>query len=190
MDDKIIIRLARPEDAGELLAIYAPYVEETAVTFECSVPTAEEFRQRIVEIQKKYPYLVAELDGEAVGYAYASAFKGRAAYDWSVESSVYVRRDKKRLGIGRKLYEELEKCLSAQGIRNINACIACPEREDEYLTADSIRFHEKLGFASVGIFHSCACKFGRWYNMTWMEKHIGAHEENPDPIIPFPDVKS
>ena len=189
MDDKIKIRLARPEDAGELLAIYAPYVEETAVTFECSVPSAEEFRQRIVEIQKKYPYLVAELDGEAVGYAYASAFKGRAAYDWSVESSVYVRRDKKRLGIGRKLYEELEKCLSAQGIRNINACIACPEREDEYLTADSIRFHEKLGFASVGIFHSCACKFGRWYNMTWMEKHIGAHEENPDPIIPFPEVK-
>lgn len=190
MDDKIKIRLARPEDAGELLAIYAPYVEETAVTFECSVPSAEEFRQRIVEIQKKYPYLVAELDGEAVGYAYASAFKGRAAYDWSVESSVYVRRDKKRLGIGRKLYEELEKSLSAQGIRNINACIACPEREDEYLTADSIRFHEKLGFASVGIFHSCACKFGRWYNMTWMEKHIGAHEENPDPIILFPDVKS
>ncbi|MDY6017690.1 MAG: GNAT family N-acetyltransferase, partial [Oscillospiraceae bacterium] len=68
MDDKIKIRLARPEDAGELLAIYAPYVEETAVTFECSVPTAEEFRQRIIEIQKKYPYLVAELDGEAVGY--------------------------------------------------------------------------------------------------------------------------
>lgn len=110
-------------------------------------------------------------------YVYADSFKERAAYDWAVEVSVYVKIDKKRMGIGSKLYEALEQGLKEQGILNLNAYIACPQEEDEYLTRDSIAFHEKLGYRFVGQFHQCGYKFRRWYDMVWMEKHIGNHLE-------------
>lgn len=186
--DNVKIRIAAPQDAAALLAIYAPYVEKTSITFEYDVPTLQEFEGRIRKILEKYPYLVAECDGEIVGYAYAGPFKARAAYDWGVETTVYVRSDQKKNGIGRKLYDALEKLLSMQNILNMNACIAYPETEDEYLTKDSVRFHEHLGYRFVGEFQKCGCKFGRWYNMVWMEKHIGVHVENPPAVIPFPEI--
>ena len=107
------IRTATPEDAAKLAAIYAPYVENTSITFEYIVPAAEEFADRIRHTLTRYPYLVAELDGEPVGYAYASAFKSRAAYDWSVETSIYVSRDLRSSGVGSLLYEKLEEYLVA-----------------------------------------------------------------------------
>ena len=97
--------------------------------------------------------------------------------------------EQKRSGIGRRLYEKLENILKQQDILNVNASIAYPQAEDEYLTKDSVLFHEKLGYRMVGTFHQCGYKFHRWYDMVWMEKFIGEHRENQPDIIPFPKLK-
>ncbi len=186
---EIVIREAVLSDAEELLAIYAPYVKETVITFEYEAPTLSEFRKRMTDILGKYPYLAAEQNGEIVGYAYAAPFKERAAYGWSVESTIYVRRDCKRAGIGRALYEALEEALACQNILNVNACIGYPEQEDAYLTLDSVRFHQRMGYRMVGKFHKCGYKFGRWYHMVWMEKHLGEHGEQPLPVLRFDEIK-
>lgn len=177
-----MIRIARPEDAEALLDIYAPYVKETAITFEYEVPSVEEFRKRIESILKKYPYLLAEQDGKITGYAYAGVFNERPAADWAVETAIYVEKGSRRTGVGRALYGALEKALAGQNILNVNACIAWPETEDEYLTYDSIRFHEHMGYRMVGRFHQCGYKFGRWYDLAWMEKHLGEHPAKPEEV--------
>lgn len=181
-ENAIAIRVAVPEDAKNLLAIYSPYVEKTAITFEYTVPSEAEFADRIRKTLEKYPFLVAVQGDELVGYAYAGAFKERAAYDWAVETSIYIQMDMKRLGIGSRLYECLENALKCQGILNVNACIAYPKEEDAYLTRDSVNFHEKCGYRVVGHFHDCGYKFGRWYDMVWMEKKIGKHETPQSPV--------
>lgn len=186
---KIQIRIANIHDTEALLEIYAPYVKDTAITFEYEVPTVQEFRGRISHIQKRYPYLVAELDGEILGYAYAGAFHQRAAYDWAVETSIYVKRECRGMGIGRELYEALEKILAEQKILNLNACIAYPAEEDEYLTKDSVNFHSHFGYQLVGEFHQCGFKFHRWYNMVWMEKHLGIHRENQPAVKSFEEIR-
>lgn len=178
----MIIRSAAPGDARALLSIYAPYVTDTAVSFEYDVPTEAEFAERIARTLLKYPYLVLEEAGEIQGYAYAGPFKGRAAYDWSAEVTVYVRWGAHGRGYGRKLYEALERALRDMGIRNLYACIAYTEAEDPFLTQDSPRFHEKMGYRLCGTFRQCAGKFGRWYDMIWMEKIIGAPRESPAAI--------
>lgn len=186
-----MIRIAREEDAARLLEIYRPYVTDTAITFEYEVPSAEEFRERIRSTLEKYPYFVEEKNGRIEGYAYAGAFKGRAAYDWAVETSIYVDGDTRRNGVGRALYEALEKALRLQGIRNAEACIAAPRGQDPYLNEDSIRFHEHSGYRMVGRFEKCAYKFDRWYDMVWMEKFIGDHPEVPvvlPPVFPFREL--
>ena len=184
----IKIRIAVIEDAAELLEIYTYYVNNTAITFEYAVPCREEFEKRISSTLEKYPYLVAEFDGKIAGYAYAGEFKTRAAYMWNVETSIYVHKDYRHMGIGKALYEALEERLKAQNILNMNACIAYPVQEDEYLTKDSVRFHEKLGYSLVGEFHHSGYKFNRWYNMVWMEKSIGEHVENQPQVIWFKDL--
>ena len=182
----LTIRTADPaKDAADLLRIYAPYVEHTAITFEYAVPAEEEFRTRIERTLKKYPYLVAERDGRILGYAYAGAFQPRAAYGWCAEMSIYLDRDVRGQGIGRALYEALESALDAMGIVNLYACIAVPDGEDAYLDRSSEAFHSRLGFETVGEFHSCGYKFKRWYNMIWMEKIIGAHRADQPSVRPF-----
>ena len=181
----ITIRTARPEDAEALLRIYAPYVRETAVTFEYQVPSLPEFQDRIRRTLVRYPYLTAESGGQLLGYAYTSPFKSRAAYDWAVETSIYVDRALRRQGVGQRLYDALERASAAQGILNLNACIAVPMGEDPYLTRDSVLFHQRLGYRNVGEFQQCGYKFGRWYNMCWMEKHIGPHLDHQPPVVPF-----
>lgn len=171
----IIIRDAKVTDAKAIQTIYTPYVETTAITFEYNVPSEEEFCRRIETVQQKYPWIVAMVNGKVVGYAYASAFKPRDAYQWAIETSIYVDNNNKRSGIGRQLHEALEQRLKMQGILNMNACISFIDPEDEYLTQDSIRFHERLGYQKVAHFHQCGKKFNRWYDMIWMEKMIGAH---------------
>ena len=146
-----MIRTVRLDDAEELLRIYSYYVENTAITFEYNVPTVDEFRKRI-------------------GYAYANTFKDRAAYDWAVEMTIYMDKDSRHKGSGKKLYETLEKALIKQNITNLYACIGYPEVEDEYLTKNSVGYHEHLGYRFVGEFKKCGYKFNRWYNMVWMEK--------------------
>lgn len=186
------IRIATVDDAEAMLAVYAPYVKETAITFEVDVPTLEDFRARVVDTLARYPWIVAETADEGVvGYAYASAFKGRAAYDWSVETSIYLHRNVRGRGLGRLLYDELEAILTRMGIRNLNACIACTDRADDpHLSNASVRFHEKLGYNLVGTFHNCGFKLGGWYNMLWMEKFIGPHDPTPDPVVWFSNLES
>ena len=180
--DRLTIRVAQIADAKKLLAIYAPYVRETAITFEYEVPTIEEFAVRIAHTLERYPYLVAKYNGEIVGYAYAGPFHERPAYDWAVETSIYVKQDKRGQGIGKALYDALEAWLRRQNIVNVNACIASPATEDPHLTKASIAFHKKLGYQMVGEFHQCGYKFDTWYNMVWMEKMIGEH------TVPQPQV--
>ena len=184
----INIRNAELKDAERILEIYSYYVKNTAITFEYDVPSLEEFKGRMEKVMEKYPYLVIEKDGIIQGYAYAGAFVGRAAYDWSCEMTVYLDYTAKKCGLGRLIYEALENELKKMGILNLYACIGYPEKDDEYLTTNSADFHEHLGFTKVGEFHKCGFKFGRWYNMIWMEKIIGDHLEKQPPFIPFSSV--
>ena len=178
----ITVRSATLGDAERILEIYDYYVKNTAITFEYTTPTLEEFRGRMEKIMQKYPYLVAEKDGVIAGYAYAGAFVGRAAYDWSCETSIYLEKNARKCGIGKTLYTALEKELKEMGILNMYACIGYPAEEDEYLTKNSADFHSHIGFTQVGEFHKCGYKFGHWYNMIWMEKVIGEHKEKQAPV--------
>ena len=234
-------RVARPEDAAALRTIYAPYVEETAITFEYKVPGVEEFRARIAHTLATYPYIVAveeqsanadtaHADGTSstcidcsdanadaghadgvpassmptagadaaggtcrtsehiIGYAYVGRLHERAAYDWTVETSIYVDRSARKHGLGRQLYERLEAILRAMNIISVNACIAYPgTNNDPYLNTNSPDFHAHLGYQLVGHFHACAYKFDRWYDMIWMEKWIAPHPAKPEAMIPFPE---
>ncbi len=174
---EIQIRDARLEDAAALREIYSYYVTDTAVTFEYEIPSVEEFRQRMSGTMGRYPYLVIEKAGMICGYAYAGSFVGRAAYDWSAEMTIYLDHRMRGGGLGRRLYRALEERLSAMGILNLYACIGYPQEEDDYLTMDSPRFHEKLGYVLAGRFRNCGYKFHHWYDMIWMEKIIGEHQE-------------
>lgn len=169
--NQVILRDALPEDAAVLLAIYKPYVEQTAISFECEVPSVEEFTERIRSISAKYPYLAAESDGRIVGYAYAHEFGEREAYRLTAELSVYVEREERRCGIGRMLYEELERRLKEQGYHSMIAVITAPQtEEDPYSSLDSQKFHGRMGFVKAGHLHQCGFKFGRWYDVVHMEK--------------------
>lgn len=206
-------RVARPEDAEALRTIYAPYVEETAITFEYEVPAVEEFRARIAHTLATYPYIVAVEENKIIGYAYVGRLHERAAYDWTVETSIYVDRSARKQGLGRQLYERLEAILRAMNIISVNACIAYPGTmnataqdrmhedhregpadsgasigEDPYLNTNSPDFHAHLGYQLVGHFHACAYKFDRWYDMIWMEKWIAPHPAKPEAMIPFPEL--
>ena len=181
MIQAISLRVATPSDAPKLLEIYAPYVRETAITFEYDVPTVEEFAQRIANTLQRYPYLVALEQDQVVGYAYASTFHARAAYDWAVETSIYVDRDRRQGGVGKKLYLALEALLREQQVTNSNACITYPN-------PGSIAFHQHLGYQTVGHFTKCGYKMGQWYDMIWMEKHLMDHPPVPAPFCPFPTL--
>ena len=175
------IRIADAGDAAALLDVYRPYVEQTAITFEYEIPSVEEFADRISNTLKKYPYLVAEEDGIPIGYAYASAFKSRAAYNWSVETSIYIKQDCARHGIGKLLYTELEAYLRRQHICNVCACITWPNPQ-------SVAFHESFGYRKVAHFTASGFKQNAWHDMIWMEKTLCAHDVPPAPFIPFPEL--
>ena len=180
--------MATVADAPALREIYLPYVRTTAVTFELTDPSLEEFSERVRTTLERYPYIVAVDEGEIVGFAYAKAFRPRAAYLHSIETSIYMRMDYRGKGVGRRLYETHAKLLMLQNVYNMEACIAHCEPADEYVPATSRLFHERLGFRLVGKFTKCAHKFGRWYDMIWMEKILGDHIANPDPFMPLPQV--
>ena len=159
------IRLAKRSDAAALLAIYAPYVENTAITFEYEVPTIEDFANLIEKTLEKYHYLVAEEDGVVLGYAYASTYYARAAYDWAVELSVYVSQDARGKGVGSKLYDELEGLLDQMGYMHFLACISLPNE-------DSLAFHAKRGYQQVAHFPKIGYKFERWHDIVWLQKSL------------------
>ncbi|MGF7143955.1 phosphinothricin acetyltransferase [Anaerotaenia torta] len=188
MSTEIQIRMATELDAEELLKVYAPYVTHTAITFEYKIPSIAEFSRRIKNTLQRYPYIVAVEENHIVGYAYASAFKERAAYDWAVETTVYLKQDCRGKGLGKQLYFTLENILQHQNIINLNACIAYSSVGDSHLDNTSVAFHEHLGYSKVAHFTKCGYKFGRWYDMIWMEKMLGEHPDTPDPVIPISNI--
>ena len=175
------IRMAKKEDAKYLLAIYAPYVLHTSITFEYDVPSLEVFEKRIEDTLMFYPYLVAEVDDRVVGYAYAGVFKGRRAYQYSCEVSIYVDDKMHHRGVGKILYDVLEKLLKRQNIQNVNVCITYPNER-------SIAFHEACGYTLSAHFHKCGYKFDTWYDMVWMEKFIREHEDSPAPLKSIKEI--
>lgn len=179
---KIIIRPVTEKDAATLVEIYAPYVEKTSVTYEYEVPSVEEFCGRIENTTKKYPYLAAEEDGVVLGYAYASAFHPRAAFRWTAEVTVYLKKEAHGRGIGRMLYEALEEKLKKQNVQTVIALIADPNPE-------SVAFHEKMGYRTAGRLTDCAYKLEQWRGMFYLEKFLGNHGGEPKPFIPYPEIE-
>ena len=161
----MIIRSAQLADAKAIQAIYQPYVTETAITFEVDVPTVQEFERRITKTLTQFPYLVAEVDGKVVGYAYASTYYARAAYDWTTELSIYVAKESRGQEIGSALYDALEEELKARGYLRFLACIALPN-------VASIAMHEKRGYVQVAHFPKVGYKFEQWHDIIWMQKTI------------------
>ena len=183
--EEIKIRTASIGDAPALLDIYSYYVEHTAVTFEYEPPTLDEFRGRIASALPRYPYLVICRGEDILGFAFAHAFRERPAYDYSVETTIYIRSDLRRLGLGRMIYTALEDELRRMGVTNMYACVGLAETEDEYLSNASPDFHKRMGFKTIGMFRNCGYKFGRWYSMIWMEKIIGEYLSPMPPLEPY-----
>lgn len=177
----IEIRTASAADAAELRAIYAPYVENTAVTFDLAVPSTADFEKKIASTLERYPFLAAEEGGRLVGYACASAFKSKAAYDWAVETTVYVADGDRGRGVGRALYARLEELLARQNVTNLNACITFPNPVSQ-------AFHERLGYKTAAHFSRCGFKLGRWWDMIWMEKFISTHKTPPPRFVVFSEL--
>lgn len=175
----LTLRIASPADGAALSEIYAYYVNTSAISYEYIAPTAAEFSERISHKTQKYPYIVALLDGEPVGYAYASEYRERAAYGWCVELSVYVSRHSVGHGIGTALYTALLELLRLQNIVVAYSAITLPNDA-------SIALHEKMGFTLAGRFHASGYKMGNWWELAWYEKQLNPLLCPPPAVIPFP----
>lgn len=178
----IQIRIAKSEDMERLCEIYKYYVEETNVSFEIEPPSVEEFTERFESIIPKYPYLVAEIDGEILGYSYANTFKARLAYRWCVETTIYLDKNASGRGLGRALYTALEGYLRKQNIKNLYAGIVYPYPM-------STEFHARMGYKKIAYFEKCGYKFGTWHDTTWMEKVIGEKVDHTEEVVWFADIK-
>ena len=168
------IRAATLADVPAILGIYAPFILDTTVSFEYVVPTVAEFAQRVEHIQKRFPYLVAEEDEQVMGYAYASAHRERAAYQWSVDTSVYIHPDAHRRGVARQLYMTLFDLLRRQGFYNAYAGITLPNPASE-------AFHRSMGFRPVGVYENVGFKFGTWHSTEWLQMALQPHGDDPAP---------
>ena len=171
------IRFADPaRDAAGILAVYAPYIRETAVTFEPEVPAPDAFTARVAGICADFPYLVLEVDGELAGYAYAHRQAERAAYAWNAELSIYMAGKWRGRGLGAPLYRLLERLLTMQGYVNLYGVITASN-------AGSIRLHEKLGYRQTGLHEKTGWKFGQWHDVAWLHKRV--REGEPGTILPL-----
>jgi phosphinothricin acetyltransferase len=173
MDGPVRIRMATPDDAAVVRAIYAPFVETTAVTFESEVPPVEEMATRIRTTLPRYPWLAAERDGAVVGYAYAASWRSRAAYRWAVETTVYLRDDARGQGVGRAIYRTLLACIRLQGFRLALAGITLPNPA-------SVGLHEGFGFRAVSVYRACGHKLGAWHDVGMWEIELAPRTDvNP-----------
>ena len=171
------IRFADPaRDAAEILAVYAPYIRETAVTFETEVPALQSFARRVADICADFPYLVLSIDGELAGYAYAHRQAERAAYAWNAELSIYLAAKWRGRGLGAPLYRLLESLLAMQGYVNLYGVITASN-------AGSIRLHERLGYRQIGLHEKTGWKLGQWHDVAWLHKRVGTGE--PGAILPL-----
>lgn len=172
---KDLIRFAAPADAGRILEIYAPYITDTVISFEYDVPSLADFTARVEKISSKYPYLVYERDGVVVGYAYASPYIERAAYDYTVDLSVYVDAAYCGQSIGECLYAALLDILAKQGFFNTYACITATNR-------NSLNFHKRMGFTDAGTHPLAGFKHGKWLDVCWYYKRLQADTHPPQPL--------
>ena len=172
---KELIRFASPADAGRILAIYAPYITDTVISFEYDVPALADFTARVEKISSKYPYLVYERDGVVVGYAYASPYIERAAYDYTVDLSVYVDAAYCGQNIGECLYASLLDILAKQGFYNAYACITATNQ-------NSLNFHKRMGFTDAGTHPLAGFKHGKWLDVCWYYKRLQADTNPPQPL--------
>ena len=168
----ISIRMATLEDAPAMISIYEPYIIGTAITFEYETISVETMQGRMEVVQKQFPWLVYELEGRVVGYAYCSRFKERAAFDWDCECSVYIDEKEHRKGIATALYTKLFELVTRQGYYNIYALIT-------YSHENSVALHKKFGFTEVGVYKKTGYKMGKWWDLLVMEKKIHSFEEIP-----------
>ncbi len=176
-----MIRLAKPSDAAQILDIYAPIIRHTAITFEYEIPEVEEFEQRIRNTSQFYPYLVWEEQREILGYCYATRFRTRTAYDWICESAIYVAESARGKGIGQKLYQKLFECLRAQGIVSVIGVVR------PY--AQTVDFHEAMGFQRVGVIPYGGYKHDEWHDAGfWQLVLFDPVPPRPDTVKPFPTV--
>jgi L-amino acid N-acyltransferase YncA len=175
------IRLATAEDGAAVAAIYAPFVRDTAISFEWEPPSVEEMRLRIARTLQHYPWLVLTEDEAVIGYAYATAYRSRAAYQWSAEVSVYVEPGAHGRGIATRLYGALFEMLGLQGYRVLYGVIALPNEA-------SVRLHEKVGFERIGVFPAAGFKHGAWHDVLWMRREIGALDEAPGAPVPLAEL--
>ncbi len=172
------IRLATPDDAPGILAIYAPYIVNTSVTFETEVPTAGAFAERISHYLENWPWLVCEINGQLAAYAYASRYRERMAYQWSVECSVYVHEGFQRRAVARALYSALFPILQRQGFRNLYAVINLPNEK-------SVALHERMGFRHFATYEKVGYKLGRWKNVGWWRLILNEFGVEPQAPVLF-----
>ena len=177
------LRVARLEDAEALASIYAPYVEQTTVSFEWTPPTSDEFRQRMRDILREYPYIVYEESGRVLGYAYAHRAFERYSYRFCAELSVYVDRAARGRGIGGLLYCALIALCREMRLQTLYGIVTNPNEP-------SFRLHERLGFERVGYFPHAGHKFDRWIDVVWYSMVIGNDRPTPADLIPFPSLPS
>ena len=176
-----MIRMATVADIPQMLNIYAPYVENTAYSFEYTAPTQEQFTQRFLNYTKQCPWLVWEEDAQVLGYAYGSLPFTRAAYAWCVEVSIYLHPSIHGKGIGRKLYALLEEILWRQGYRRIYSLITGENK-------GSLAFHEKVGYRFCAELPDCGFKFGRWLSVIWLEKVSNSVDLPSCPPVPWTSI--
>jgi L-amino acid N-acyltransferase YncA len=176
-----VLRLAHADDAESLAAIYGPYVRDTAISFEVEPPTADEFRARLRTVLAHAPWLVCERDGAVVGYAYATRFHARAAYQWTIETTVYVQASDHRRGVGGALYAALLDALRAQGFRTAVGIIALPN-------PPSVALHDRFGFRRAGVLPAAGCKHGRWHDIGWWYLELADPGDTPEPPRPLAAV--
>jgi L-amino acid N-acyltransferase YncA len=172
MRKNINIRLAEPDDCASILQIYTPYVTGTAISFECQVPDIAEFSSRMAKIQSQYPWIVCEIDAGIIGYAYAYSFKQREAYNWSVESSIYINQQYHQHNIGKALYYALFNILKLQGYCNVYAGVTLPNIKSE-------RLHESMGFKTIGTYPRVGYKLGKWHDVKWYALKINEYNQAP-----------
>ena len=180
MEEAVCVRAAAPEDAEQLLEIYTPFVisEDSSlsnVSFELAAPDVEEFRQRIQDISKQFPYLVGEVNGQILGYVYCHPYRERLAYQWAVEVTIYLAPAGQGKGLGRLLYATMEKLLCLQGVTMAYSCITVGNDH-------SIKMHEALGYRLIGTFTNSGYKNGQWLDTVWLEKQLQPCPKQPDNI--------